>query len=66
MRLALIVLCALAVSGCQTSQSLSNCAGWQKSTFKRSTYDYLYQHDRKLLLSTISNNENGAESGCWK
>lgn len=66
MRLALIVLCALAVSGCQTSKMLSNCAGWQKATFKRATYEYLATNDKSLLLATISNNENGAESGCWK
>lgn len=61
------MLCvSVLTSGCVTNPILSNCAGWQVSTMKRPTYDYLAKHDRDFLLSVISNNENGFESGCWK
>lgn len=33
---------------------------------KSKTRDYLIANDRDTLLATISNNENGADSGCWK
>lgn len=33
---------------------------------KSTTYDYLEKNDLDFLLATISNNENGLDSGCWK
>jgi hypothetical protein len=44
----------------------NNCAGWQAVTMKQQTRDYMMANDREALLATISNNENGADSGCWK
>ncbi len=57
---------AVLIAGCQTSRLASNCAGWQEVRMKTKTRDYLVANDRDVLLATISNNENGADSGCWK
>lgn len=62
-----ILLCvSVLLAGCVTSPILSNCAGWQVATMKSTTYDYLEKNDLDFLLATISNNENGLDSGCWK
>lgn len=54
------------IAGCQTNKLASNCAGWQLVPIKKQTRDYMIAHDRDALLATISNNENGADSGCWR
>ena len=60
----LILLPALAVSGCLASEP--GCAGWRQILVADETVDHLAAHDPDALAALIAHQEAGQKFGCWK
>ena len=64
--LALMLLCCVPISGCQTANVSNACAGWQKLEIsKAETAVYLAKNDRPLANGIAGHNRHGHKQNCW-
>jgi hypothetical protein len=63
MRLILIGLAALALSGCMEAHT--GCAGFRKLNPSAGTRSYIVANDQAFARDVVGHNEFGSKRGCW-